>query len=67
MATLAEKRTDQRVSTDMLSRTPRANALDRWIFVFMAAWFVVIILTAFVPDSLTEITAVEAGERPRVT
>ena len=39
------------------------NAIDRWIYVFMAAFFVAITLTGFVPDSLAKIAAVEAGER----
>lgn len=41
-----------------------ANAIDRWIYVFMAAFFVVITLTGFIPDSLAKLTAIEAGERP---
>lgn len=49
---------------DVLSGTPRAHALDRWIFVFMAAWFIAIVLAGFVPDSLDKIAAVQAGERP---
>lgn len=49
---------------DALSGTPRAHALDRWIYVFMAAWFIVIVLTGFIPDSLGKIAAVKAGHRP---
>ena len=49
---------------DLLSGTPRALALDRWIFVFMAAWFIAIILTGFIPDSLMKVAAVKAGQRP---
>jgi hypothetical protein len=41
-----------------------SNAIDRWIYVFMAAFFIVITLTGFIPDSLAKIAAVEAGERP---
>lgn len=37
---------------------------DRWIFVFMAAFFVVITLVGFVPDSIEKIEAVRAGARP---
>ena len=48
----------------MLSGTPRAHAIDRWIFVFMAAWFIAIVLAGFIPDSLMKIEAVRAGERP---
>ena len=35
---------------DLLSGTPRAHELDRWIFVFMAVWFIAIVLAGFVPD-----------------
>lgn len=49
---------------DMLSGTPRAHAVDRWIFVFMAAWFIAIVLTGFIPDSLAKIAAVQSGARP---
>ena len=40
------------------------NAIDRWIYVFMAFFFIVITLTGFVPDSLAKLAAVGAGERP---
>jgi hypothetical protein len=46
-----------------LSGTPRAHAIDRWIYVFMAASFVVITLAGFIPSSLAKIAAVQAGER----
>ncbi|MCL6699596.1 hypothetical protein LZ496_12490 [Sphingomonas sp. NSE70-1] len=49
---------------DYLSGTPRAHAIDRWIFVFMAAWFIAIVLAGFVPDSLMKIEMVRAGLRP---
>jgi len=64
MATIAGRffQTDGR--PDVLSGTPRAHAIDRWIFVFMAAWFIVVTLTGFIPDSLAKIAAVQAGERP---
>ena len=48
----------------MLSGTPRAHAIDRWIFVFMASWFIAIVLAGFVPDSLMKIEMVRAGQRP---
>jgi hypothetical protein len=48
----------------MLSGTPRAHAIDRWIFVFMAAWFIGIVLAGFIPDSLMKIEMVRAGQRP---
>jgi hypothetical protein len=40
-----------------------AQAVDRWIYVFMAASFVAYTLIVFIPDSLAKIAAVEAGER----
>ena len=49
---------------DILSGTPRAHAVDRWIFVFMAAWFIAIVLAGFIPDSLMKIGMVKAGARP---
>ena len=49
---------------DKLSGTPRAHALDRWIFVVMAIWFIAIALTGFIPDSAMKIEMVKAGQRP---
>jgi hypothetical protein len=46
------------------SESTLANAIDRWIYVFMAAFFIVITMTGFIPDSLAKIAAIEAGERP---
>lgn len=43
--------------------SPIAPAIDRWIWVFMAAWFVAITLTGFVPDSLMKVEMVKAGAR----
>jgi hypothetical protein len=40
------------------------NMFDRWIYVFMAVFFIAITLTGFIPDSLAKLAAVEAGERP---
>lgn len=40
------------------------SVIDRWIFVFMAVWFIVITLAGFIPDSIVKIAAVEAGQRP---
>jgi len=64
MATAAEQVSFDERRPDALSGTPRANAIDRWIYVFMAAIFVVVTLTGFIPDSLAKIAAVEAGGRP---
>ncbi|QIK97100.1 hypothetical protein G7076_01475 [Sphingomonas sp. HDW15A] len=47
----------------MLSGTPRAHGLDRWIFVATAAWFILIVLVGFIPDSLIKIQMVKAGLR----
>ncbi len=41
-----------------------AQAVDRWIYVFMAASFIAYTLIGFVPDSLAKIAAVDAGQRP---
>ncbi|HET9397290.1 MAG TPA: hypothetical protein VFO45_00565 [Sphingomicrobium sp.] len=49
---------------DHLSGTPRAHVIDRWIFVFMAAWFIAIVLAGFIPSSLAKIAAVQSGQRP---
>jgi hypothetical protein len=38
--------------------------IDRWIYVFMASWFIAITLIGFIPDSLAKIALVEAGQRP---
>jgi hypothetical protein len=63
MATLAQTFAAGDQRPDALSGTPRAGFIDRWIFVFTAAWFIAITLTGFIPDSLTKIAAVEAGNR----
>ncbi len=49
---------------DVFSGTPRAHAVDRWIYVFTAASFILICLAGFIPDSLMKIADVEAGRRP---
>lgn len=38
--------------------------VDRWIYVGMAAFLVVLTLVGFVPDSLKQIANIEAGKRP---
>jgi len=38
--------------------------VDRWIWVFMSALFIVTVLVGFIPDSIVKIGAVEAGARP---
>ena len=64
MATLAETFTFENRQPDLLSGTPRAGIIDRWIYVFTAVSFIVITFTGFIPDSLMKIAAVQAGERP---
>ena len=64
MATIAEPIYDSKRRPDMLSGTPRAHAVDRWIYVFTAASFIVIVLAGFIPSSLAKLAAVQAGERP---
>jgi hypothetical protein len=49
---------------DQLSGTPRAHSIDRWIFVGMAAWFIVVVLAGFVPDAVEMMAQVKAGLRP---
>jgi len=63
MATLAGKFLENG-RADVLSGTPRAHAIDRWVFVFMAAWFILIVLTGFIPDSLMKVAMVQGGQRP---
>ena len=48
---------------DLFSGTPRAHAIDRWIFVFMASWYIAIVLAGFIPDSLMKIEMVRTGQR----
>ena len=64
MATLAKTPTIESERRDVLSGTPRAHAIDRWIFVFMALWFIAITLTGFIPDSIMKVGMVKAGLRP---
>jgi hypothetical protein len=64
MATVAGRISLKERRPDVLSGTPRAHSIDRWIFVAMAAWFIVITLAGFVPDALGKIAAVKAGMRP---
>lgn len=64
MATVAAPIAARERRLDVLSGTPRAHAIDRWIYVFMAAWFIVIVLAGFIPSSLTKIEMVRSGLRP---
>ena len=64
MATVVNRSGFREVRADVLSGTPRAHSVDRWIFVFMAVWFIAVTLTGFIPDSLMKIDMVKAGLRP---
>lgn len=64
VATIAGRFFQPDSGIDVLSGTPRAHAIDRWIFVFMAVWFIAIVLTGFIPDSLMKIEMVRSGARP---
>jgi hypothetical protein len=64
MATVADRFTFKERRPDILSGTPRAHAIDRWIFVAMAAWFIFIVLVGFIPDAIGKVEAVQAGRRP---
>jgi hypothetical protein len=64
MATVAAPIATGERRLDILSGTPRAHAIDRWIYVFTAASFIVITLTGFIPDSLMKIEMVRTGARP---
>ncbi len=64
MATVAKPIFFKERRPDLLSGTPRAHAVDRWIFVFMAAWYIVLVLLGFVPDAIEMVGAAKAGLRP---
>jgi hypothetical protein len=46
---------------------PLARAIDRWIYGFMAGWFIVIVLVGFIPDALTTVSSIKAGQSPPFT
>ena len=64
MATIAGKLNKDEPLPDALSGTPRAHAIDRWIYVFMAVWFIAIVLVGFIPDAMMKVAMVKAGARP---
>ena len=64
MATVAAPIAAAEHRLDALSGTPRAHAIDRWIFVFMAGWFIALVLAGFIPSSLNKIEMVRSGMRP---
>ena len=60
MATVAEPLVDSGLPGHRPN--PVARVIDRWIYVFMTAWFVVIVLVGFIPDWLTSVSAIKAGQ-----
>jgi hypothetical protein len=64
MATVAKPTFFKEQGPDLLSGTPRAHAIDRWIFVAMAAWYIVIVLLGFIPDAVGMVAAANSGQRP---
>lgn len=64
MATIAAPLVERERRPDILSGTPRAGFIDRWIYVFTAASFVVIVLTGFIPDSFVRLAMIKAGQHP---
>lgn len=64
MATIATPLSEREQQPDILSGTPRAHAIDRWIYVFTAASFILVVLVGFIPDSLMKLAMVKAGTRP---
>lgn len=64
MATVAGRFSSRERRPDVLSGTPRAHAIDRWIYVFMALWFIAIVLVGFIPDAMMKVALVKAGARP---
>jgi hypothetical protein len=63
MASAAELAADGSNTAPVAQRSLTAF-IDRWIWVFMAALFVVTALVGFVPDSIAKVGLVEAGARP---
>ena len=63
MATLADVSRDRPVVPPPIGKGVTAF-VDRWIWVFMAALLIAVVLTGFIPDSLEMIGAVQSGRRP---
>jgi hypothetical protein len=63
MATVAGEGLFRGRGADHLSGTARAHAVDRWIFVAMAAWFIALVLVGFIPDSMMKLAMIRAGAR----
>lgn len=52
---------------DYFSGTPRADAIERWIYVAMAGGLLAITLAGFVPDFFEMVAAVKDGTHPPMT
>lgn len=63
MATVAGTVTNDSID-NLPSGGPVARAIDRWIYVYMAASFLVITLAGFVPDAIRQVAGIKAGARP---
>jgi hypothetical protein len=63
MATVSDTLADT-ANLGRRSVTGLVRAVDRWIYVFMAATFIVLTLTGFVPDAIEKVAAIKAGQRP---
>lgn len=64
MSTITSSLAAASAPIDRLSGTSRAHALDRWIYVAMAALFLVLTVLGFVPDALKKVADIQAGRRP---
>ena len=65
MATIAKPLMETSTGPDLLSGTPRAGFVDRWIYVFTAVSFIVIVLTGFIPEFAPEnLAMIKAHQRP---
>jgi hypothetical protein len=63
MTTIAQTSAVGGVRPDVLTGE-RTAFIDRWIYVFTAISFILIVLLGFIPDSLGKMAAVQAGQRP---
>jgi hypothetical protein len=60
MATVAEPLVDSGLPGHRPN--PAGRLIDHWIYVFMAGWFVLTVLVGFIPDWLTSVSAIKAGQ-----
>lgn len=63
MATISDTAADADLGGRSI--TGLVRTVDRWIYVFMAATFIVVTLTGFSPDAIANVAAIKAGQRPR--